>query len=267
MIAEDAAYAALLAKVERERGFRGTHYRQRCLRRRVAVRMRARRVQEIADYAALLDDDPAEYDLLMRVLTINVSKFFRNPETWDVIKREVVPELLRREPPLLIWSAGSAAGEEAYSISILVSDWLASRGEATRNRVRIIGTDIDDESLSAARSAEYTDVALSETPMSLRRRWFSKAKDWKLKEPVASAVEFQQLDVLEGRPDFQADLILCRNLLIYLDRPAQSRVFQTFVDVLRPRGYLVLGRVEMLGAEVRTRFEAINSRERIYRKL
>jgi len=80
-------------------------------------------------------------------------------------------------------------------------------------------------------------------------------------------VDFRELDILVSRPEFNADLILCRNLLIYLDRPAQEEVFGTFVEMLRPGGYLVLGRVEMLAAAVRSRFEAINARERVYRKL
>jgi chemotaxis methyl-accepting protein methylase len=264
---DDAAYAALFAKVERERGFRGELYRQRCLRRRIAVRMRARGVDEVDDYVAILDTDPSEYERLMRVLTINVSKFFRNPETWEVIKREVVPSLLRRGEPLVIWSAGSATGEEAYSIAILVWEWLLSQGRESWNRVRIVGTDIDRECLEAARVAEYTEVALSETSPAVRRRWFSHTTGWRLKEPIRSLVEFREFDVLTGRPEFHADLIMCRNLLIYLDRDAQNRVFDTFVDVLGPEGYLILGRVEVLGAEVRERFATVNARERVYRKL
>jgi chemotaxis protein methyltransferase CheR len=263
----DDAYAALFAKIEHERGFRGLLYRQRCLRRRVAVRMRARGVDDVNEYLAILDADPSEYERLMRVLTINVSKFFRNPETWEVIKREVVPSLLRRAGPLVVWSAGSAAGEEAYSVAILMWEWLLSRGRESWNGIRIIGTDIDRESLEAARAAEYTDVALSETPPAVRRRWFSRGSGWRLKEPIRSLVEFREFDVLKGPPEFHADLIICRNLLIYLDREAQGRVFDTFVDVLRPGGYLILGRVEMLGAEVRERFAAVNARERVYRKL
>ncbi len=264
---DDRAYAALFAKVERERGFRGGLYRQKCLRRRVAVRMRARGVSELEDYSALLDDDPGEYERLLRVLTINVSKFFRNPETWDVIRSDVLPELLRRAGPLLMWSAGSAAGEEAYSLAILVWEWLATHGNDGWNGIRVVGTEIDVPSLEMARVALYPELALSETPPRLRRRWFTAESGWRLKEPVRSLVEFERLDILASRPEFDAELILCRNLLIYLDRPAQQRVFDMFVEVLRPGGYLVLGRVEMLGADVRSRFEAINARERVYRKL
>jgi chemotaxis methyl-accepting protein methylase len=228
--------------------------------------MRARGLSSVDDYSALLDTDPTEYDWLLRVLTINVSKFFRNKETWDAIRSELLPALLDQEGPLLMWSAGSAAGEEAYSLAMLVQEQLAGRGRPRMNGVRIIGTDIDEGSLELARAAEYPDVALSETPEDARRRWFVTGPVNRLKDPIRSMVEFRNVDILECRPDFEADLILCRNLLIYLDRPAQCRVFDTFVDVLRSGGYLVLGRVEMLAREVKTYFEVVNGRERIYRR-
>ena len=109
-------------------------------------------------------------------------------------------------------------------------------------------------------------MALSETPPRLKRRWFTQDKGWRLREPIRSLVEFEQLDIL-GQPNFEADLILCRNLLIYLDRPAQQQVFDSFLELLRPGGYLVLGRVENLSAKVRSSFGTVNARERVYKKL
>jgi chemotaxis methyl-accepting protein methylase len=258
-------YTALFAKIERERGFRGNLYRQKCLRRRVAVRMRARGATTLEGYSAVLDADPTEYDRLLRALTINVSKFFRNPETWEIIRRDVLPNLLGKGRPLVMWSAGSAAGEEAYSLAISVWELLVRDG-AEWEGIRIIGTDIDRPSLDAARAAEYPEDALSETPPELQRRWFTGEEMFRLKDPIPSLVEFRQIDILARRPEFDADLILCRNLLIYLDRPAQERIFDTFAEVLRPGGYLVLGRVEMLGLRVRSTFEVVNARERVYRK-
>ncbi|HSG81459.1 MAG TPA: CheR family methyltransferase, partial [Gemmatimonadota bacterium] len=228
--------------------------------------MRARGIPDIESYASLLDDDPSEYDRLLRVLTINVSKFFRNPETWQVIREQVVPELLQQGGPVVMWSAGAAAGEEAYSLAILAWDWLVSTGQGGWGGIRIVGTDIDDRVLELARAAEYPEAALDDTPEDLRYRWFTKDEMYRLKEPIPRLVEFRQRDILSGRPDFEANLILCRNLLIYLDRDAQLRVFRTFVDTLQPGGYMVLGRVEMLAPELRQHFEVLSARERIYRR-
>jgi chemotaxis methyl-accepting protein methylase len=228
--------------------------------------MRARGVSDIESYASLLDDDPSEFDRLLRVLTINVSKFFRNPETWQVIREQVVPELLDQGGPVVMWSAGAAAGEEAYSLAILAWDWLARTGRGGWGGIRIVGTDIDGRVLDVARVAEYPEAALDDTPEDLRAKWFTKDEQYRLKEPIPRLVEFRQRDILAGRPDFEANLITCRNLLIYLDRDAQLRVFETFADTLQPGGYLVLGRVEMLASEFREQFEVLNARERIYRR-
>lgn len=267
MTAEDTAYGALLRKLERECGFQAGLYRQKCLRRRLAVRMRARGAIDVGDYAALLDTDPEEYDRLLRVLTINVSKFFRNPETWQAVRQDVLPDLLGRQGSLVLWSAGAAAGEEAYSLAILVAEALGSQRQAQWRKIRIVGTDIDGPSLEMGQKGHYPEFALSETPLELRARWFTPDKGWRLSATLRARVQFEQNDILRDRPSFDADLILCRNLLIYLDRPAQEKVFETFVQVLKPDGYLVLGRVETLAATVRPLFRVVDARERIYQKL
>jgi len=112
---DDDGYAALAEKITRERGFGCASYKEKCVRRRIAVRMRARGVHTFEEYGRLLDRDRHEYDLLLDALTINVTKFFRNPETYAAIDREIVPELYARvEPQLRLWSAGCASGEEPY---------------------------------------------------------------------------------------------------------------------------------------------------------
>lgn len=266
MTDEEAAYGALFERLERVSGFRGDLYRQKCLRRRVAVRMRARGAANVRHYTALLDADPAEYDHLLRTLTINVSKFFRNPETWQVIRRQVLPDLLSR-PSSMVWSVGTATGEEAYSLAMLVGERLSEAQLSQWRKFRIVGTDIDERSLDAARRGVYPDLALAELPANTRARWFEPHQGWRLKAALRSRVEFERHDVLAGRPDFDADLIVCRNLLIYLDRPAQDKVIDTFVQVLKPAGYLILGRAETLAADARPLFRIIDARERVYQRI
>lgn len=267
MLRDDAAFAELVAKIERDRGFRGNLYRQRCLRRRLAVRMRSVGVAGPEDYARVLDADPDEYERLLRTLTINVSRFFRNPETWAVIRDSVLPNLFVRPGERVVWSAGSAAGEETYSLAILIWEWLIAEGLRRRaRRLRIVGTDIDSGAIDVARGGRYPLAALAETDPEIRERWFEGDGPVEVKEPIRSMVEFQRLDVLRGRPEFDADLIVCRNLLIYLDRAAQDGLFDTFAEVLKEGGYLVLGRVEMLTPRVRPMFEVVSGRERVFRK-
>ena len=117
MEGDDEELEKLKRKIEEDRGFNCQFYKEKCLRRRIAVRMRARGQRTFQDYGALLDRDPAEYDHLLDTLTINVTKFFRNPETYDALARLVVPALWARPDPVLrVWSAGSASGEEAVRL-------------------------------------------------------------------------------------------------------------------------------------------------------
>jgi len=128
---DEAGFVALTAKIARERAFGCGAYKERCLRRRIAVRMRARGVHRFADYAALLDRDAVEYERLLDTLTINVTKLFRNWSTFDAVARTVVPILLEgSKRPINVWSAGCSSGEEPYSLAILFHRHGAVLGES-----------------------------------------------------------------------------------------------------------------------------------------
>src|SRR5207253_6451415 len=117
----DADFRALMEKITRDRGFRCASYKDKCLRRRIAVRMRAKGAFTPSEYASILDGDPREYERLIRSLTVNVTKFFRNWETYAAIEKKVIPALWERgEERLSVWSAGCASGEEPYSVAILM---------------------------------------------------------------------------------------------------------------------------------------------------
>jgi chemotaxis protein methyltransferase CheR len=266
--APDDGFQELLDKVGSETPFQGQFYKSKCLRRRFAVRMRAREVRTFAEYGELLDVDPAEYDLLLDTLTINVSKFFRNAEIWRSIDERVLPRLFtgpRRERR--VWSAGCAAGEEAYSVSILLHEWAARHGrEAELEDFRIVGTDIDRRSLAAATRGEYTELAFSETSPELRGRWFSAGPPYRLDARAMRNVSFAQRDLISGEPEEGLSLILCRNVIIYFDREIQERLFQRFHDALLPGGFLILGKVETLLGRPRAAFRAESPRDRIFRK-
>src|SRR5690554_3682905 len=120
---ESPEFDRLKEKIYRERGFNTHFYKDKCIRSRIGVRMRARGITEVADYTAFLDSEPQEFDQLIRALTINVSKFFRNPEVWQILEDRVVPDLFARPGVQNLWSAGCACGEEPYSLSILIHEW------------------------------------------------------------------------------------------------------------------------------------------------
>ena len=267
--ATDREFEALTAKIARERGFACASYKEKCLRRRIAVRMRARGVHTYADYAGVLDTDAREYDLLLDALTINVTKLFRNWETFRAIETVCVPALWALpEPALRIWSAGCASGEEAHSLAILIHRYVADLGETARlGRVSVVGTDIDRASLETARRGAYVDAAFADTPPLLRERYFSSGTPHVVHEDARRLVRFEHRDLLNDPPPMtDVHLIACRNVLIYFDRETQEMLFQKFHDALAPGGFLVLGKVETLFGPTRARFQAVEPRERIFRR-
>jgi chemotaxis methyl-accepting protein methylase len=225
------------------------------LKRRIAVRMRARGVHTYEDYSALLDRDAHEYQELLDALTINVTKFFRNVETWNAL-RPYLEQLAAARPQLRIWSAGCASGEEPYTIAVLMAEARAAGF--------IDATDVDRLSLERTRQAKYPDAAFTEMPASLRRRYF---RDGQPVPEVRELVRVGAHDLMrEPPPHAPYHLIVCRNVVIYFERQAQERLFQVFVHALAPGGVLLLGKVETLFGPARDRLTLADPRERIYVK-
>ena len=269
-LANPGDFSALTAKISRDRGFGCASYKDRCLRRRVAVRMRARGVHTYADYARVLDTDAAEYDRLLDALTINVTKLFRNWEVYDAMAAKVVPELFHREQPAIrVWSAGCSSGDEPYSLGILFHRYAATNGMLPQiGRVRIVGTDIDRRCLAAAERGEFDEADFADTPDALRQRYFTPTPPFTVAQSIRDLVRFESRDLLrEPAPAGPHDLIVCRNVLIYFDRDTQERLFDVFHAALAPIGFLVLGKVETLLGPSRARFAPVNARERIFRRL
>ena len=267
---DDAGFLALNEKISRERGFGCASYKEKCLRRRIAVRMRARGVHSYGDYARLLDQDDVEYEKLLDALTINVTKLFRNWETYEAVARLVVPPLWALpEKSLRVWSAGCSSGEEPYSIAALFLRHAESLGESARaSRISVLGSDIDRGSLEAARRGSYEQAAFADTPDELRRRFFTAGWPATVVPELRSLVSFERRDLLaEGPPPGGHHLVVCRNVVIYFDRPTQEALFERFHSALVPGGYLVLGKVETLLGRARTLFAPVDARERIFRRL
>jgi chemotaxis methyl-accepting protein methylase len=233
--------------------------------------MRARGALSYAAYAGILDEDEKEYDRLVRALTVNVTKFFRNWDTYAVLEERVIPQLWERtDPGLKIWSAGCASGEEAYSLGILVHQHAASTGtDAKLESVSIVGTDIDADCLGEAERATYTDAALGDTPASLRQQYFPQVGGHRTMVPeVKRLVSFEHHDLLEMPLPFEdVHLLVCRNVIIYFEREAQDALFREFHRVIAPGGFLVLGKVETLLGDSRPLFSPVNARERVFRKI
>ncbi len=265
--ADDAAWHSLLGKIERDHGLRLSSYKQPCLRRRLAVRMRACGAHSFAAYADVLDAVPAEYDRLLDALTVNVTRFFRNPETWDLLAREVVPRLWAGRGRVRVWSAGCASGEEPYTLALLFAEHAAAGAlPAALHRLRIDATDLDPDAVQAVTRAEYPAAAVADVPGAMRARWFTAAAPHRVVPALARRVRPLVHDLTrEPPPAPPYQLIVCRNVVIYFDRATQERLFLAFADALAPGGRLLLGKVETLFGAARARFDLEEPRERLFR--
>lgn len=268
-LADDPHLVALCRKIERDRGFFCSSYKDTCLRRRISVRMRVKGASSFQEYSKILDVDPLEHERLIATLTINVSKFFRNPDTYASIAAKVLPELCASATPVIrIWSAGCAAGEEAYSLAVLC-DQHAIVQRSAPSRFEIVGTDVDAGAITAARRARYIEAAFTDTAPVVLEMYFPLTEGLHTPSPeIRRLVSFQRADLLDpARPVSRVSLIVCRNVIIYFTRQTQERLFQRFREVLLPGEFLVLGKVETLLGKSRGMFESVSSRERIFRRV
>jgi chemotaxis methyl-accepting protein methylase len=269
--AGDAGLLALAERIARRSGLDVGVYKDRCVRRRIAARMRARGVHGYDEYVALLDAEPEELDRLLDALTINVTKFFRNPETWAWLGEHLLPALLTaNHGALRIWSAGCASGEEPYTIVMLVALVLERLGHPEwLERLQVDATDIDRASLERAEAGRYDRRAFSEADPAIPPRFCRPLPDGTLevRPELRARVHVDRFDLTgPDAPGATYDLICCRNVVIYFDRPTQERLMDRFADALRPDGVLLLGKVETILGRPRSRFLMVEPRERVYRK-
>jgi chemotaxis protein methyltransferase CheR len=263
------AFEMIRATMKSAKGFNLDIYKDKCIRRRIAIRIRATHCRTAEEYGNLLRQNPLESDLLLKVLTIHVSQFFRNPSTFDKMRTEIIPYLFnatgtKEGEGLTFWSVGCASGEEPYSIALILKEFFPR--ETKKGRISILATDVDENILEAARSGVYGEERLVEVPESMKERWFSKEEGkYFLVPEIKEMAEFRKMDLFDRESFPESDLILCRNVLIYFEREQQERILNGFADVLRSGGILILGKSETLFGSIRARFQTICPVERIYR--
>jgi len=269
MSADDAAFAALTRKISHQAGLSLDAYKDKCLRRRIAVRMRACGVHTYADYQTVLDGTPAEYERLKDAITINVTRFYRNADTWNLLRAGLLAEVCEADGgEVRAWSAGCSSGEEPYTLAVLMADHFDRQGRSDRlGRVTVDATDIDRNCLERAQAGRYPREALADVPGDLADRYFENdGSGCRVVERVRRRVVVRSLDLSSEPPPRQNyQLILCRNVVIYFGRSTQERVFLAFAEALAPGGILVLGKVETLFGPARERLTLLDPRERVYR--
>lgn len=245
---EERVFEALLEYLKQARGFDFTGYKQSSLKRRIQKQMQSHNLQTFGDYLDYLEVHPAEFVALFNTILINVTGFFRDPDAWEHLRQNILPQIIAAKPPqeiIRVWSAGCASGEEAYTIAILFAEILGI--EEFRHRVKIYATDLDEDALSHARQATYDEKAIGAIPPDLLERYFERiGTRYMFRSDLRRSVIFGRHDLVQDAPMSRLDLLVCRNTIMYFNAETQKRILARFHFALNESGALFLGKAEML---------------------
>ncbi len=246
-------------------GLNCDYYRDSYLRRRINYRMKNKGISSYQEYSRLLKSNPEEFSLLIKDLTINYTKFFRDPDVFSYFQKNILPEILAKKKIVRILSAGCSSGEEPYTISIIVNEALGPRINAYV--ISIYAVDIDDECLKKAENAEYEQQEVAEIGAGYLQKYFiQNGAKYRVKDNVKRLVHFKHADLTQKLPYQNIDVIFCRNVFIYFAKSGQAQIFKNFYEALISGGYLIIGKTEMLPDEVRNSFKCINAQCKIFQK-
>ncbi len=244
-----------------------TYYKQSTIMRRIRRRMMVHKLERIRDYVRYLQATPGEVDLLFQDLLINVTGFFRDPNSFDALRERVFPKILaalREDQPLRIWVPGCSTGDEAYSLAMALIEHLGDRN--AHPQVQIFATDIDEKAINIARSGIYSERIAEEVGQARLQRFFVKvAAGYQISKVIRDMCVFAVQNVTKDPPFSRLDLVCCRNLLIYLGTVLQKRIIQVFHYALLPSGFLMLGTSESIGSNAEL-FSLVDKKNKIYAK-
>ncbi len=267
-IAQNAIPLQQICAVLRARtGHDFSGYKERSLTRRIQRRLQVLKISDPAEFLERLRKEPHEVDLLLQDLLIGVTSFFRDPDVYAALERQVIPRLFANKTSrdsIRIWVPGCATGEEAYSIAMLLGDHLPEGRDAPK--IQIFASDIDEHALETARIGRYPATIARDVPERRLKRYFMREDGtFRVVSEIRECCLFSVHNVLRDAPFSKLDMISCRNLLIYLTSELQARLIPLFHYSLRDGGYLMLGTSENVSRHTRL-FNTIDKTHRIFQR-
>lgn len=244
-------------------------YKKNTVYRRIERRMSIHQIDKIISYVRYLQENPQEVELLFKELLIGVTNFFRDPEAWELLQKEVISTLLEKRPAggiLRAWSAGCSTGEEAYSLAMAFKETLEQVRPAGSFSLQIFATDLDSDAINRARSGVYpANIAADVSPERLRRFFIKEDDCYRVGKEIREMVTFATQNVIMDPPFTKLDILLCRNLLIYLTQELQKKLMPLFHYSLNRDGVLFLGSAESVGAFTNL-YAPISVKSRLFRR-
>lgn len=260
-------FEALLDFLKQSHHFDFTGYKRSTLMRQVHKRMQRLRLLSWCDYRSYLQKHSLEFVDLFNTIEINFTNFFRDAAAWDLIRTQIIPQLIAgksESEPLRVWSAGCATGEEAYTLAMVLTQALGV--EQFHRRVKIIATDVDEAAISQARHATYKASRVANVPAQLLEQYFWRSGScYTLRGELRHNIFFGRHNLIQDPPLSRIDLLACRNVLIYFQVETQTLVLKRLHKSLNDGGFLFLGKAEI--AELHTQlFTSVSQQHRIYTK-
>ena len=258
----------ILMQLRSATGHDFTQYKKSTIGRRIERRMSMHDIEDKEMYARYLREHPAEAQALFKELLINVTNFFRDPEAFDALKQDILPQLFADKPEdyvFRVWVAGCATGEEAYSIAILLREFMDETHQEFK--VLLYATDLDDDAIAVARAGAYPpNIAQDVHPERLRRFFVKDDAGYRVKKNIREMVIFAIQNVIKDPPFTRLDLLSCRNLMIYLEPEIQNRLIPAFHYALKPDGVLFLSPSESIASHPEL-FAPLNRKWKFYRAI
>ncbi|KHE91807.1 MAG: PAS domain-containing protein [Candidatus Scalindua rubra] len=257
----------ILIQVRSKTGQDFSQYKQNTIRRRIERRMAVHQIDKISHYLDYVRENPLEVTALYKDLLIGVTNFFRDPDAFDILEKEIISEIVKTKKGdnIRVWIPGCATGEEAYSIAIIFAEMIEKSQK--HFNIQIFGTDINEDAIEYARAAIYPGSIAADISRERLKRFFVKEDStYKVKKHVREMLVFATQSLIKDPPFSKLDLVSCRNVLIYMDTVLQKKVLPMFHYTLNKDGYLFLGTSETIG-EYSDLFSTINSKWKIYKRL
>jgi two-component system CheB/CheR fusion protein len=264
----NSGFDAVLDYLKESRGFDFTGYKRTSLVRRVRHRMAQVDMMDYPEYLDHLEVNSEEFAALFNTLLINVTGFFRDRDAWDYLREDALPVMLAElgpEDPVRVWSAGCASGEEAYSLAMMLAEYIGM--DEFRRRVKIYATDIDEDALAQARQASYGARDVEGVPPELLAKYFeTQGSRHVFRQDLRRSVIFGRNDLIQDAPISRINLLVCRNTLMYFNAETQAKILGRLHFALQARGILFLGKAEMLLSHGRL-FDPVDLKHRIFGKV
>lgn len=217
-------------------------YKESQMKRRIDSLISKHKYKGYQDYIAAVKTNKDLLDEFLGYMTINVSEFYRDPMQWQILDKEVFPELIKKfGKNLKIWSAACSTGDEPYSLVMALSKHLPL------NNIRIYATDLDNQILEQAKVGLYSEKSLHGVPRDLKAKYFTKVgSSYRISDEIKKRVTFKQHNLLKDRYDFGYHIIVCRNVLIYFTEEAKEEIFAKYNKSLVSGGILFIGSSEQI---------------------